>query len=151
MRFKGGFYFKQKLVQGRNYVFRVHNLVKLQDEEEYFILEDPFKIKHFIPAKYYRNYNFQIGHDIICHVDKINCTGRVFLEPHHPVYEKKGIYEFRIKEIEVKPGGITAITILDVFDNQINISSNYKSSICRDNNTIKLKISNVKKGIPEFI
>ena len=74
------------LSEGNWYLFRIYNLLQLQDSAWYYVLQDLNGLKHFMPADYYTNYGFKIGDEITCKVDRINCTGRIFLEPKHPRY-----------------------------------------------------------------
>jgi hypothetical protein len=150
MTIPGILLFKKHLVQGRVYSFRIHNKAVLQDNEEYYILEDPFKVRHFIPAKYYIRYNFAVDQIIQCRVDKINCTGRVLLEPVHPYYEKGRAYDFVIREVDRGFDGRTSVIISDVLDNLITIQLKGDANDILKAGTVRLKIVNIKKGIPVF-
>jgi hypothetical protein len=82
------------LSEGEWFPFKIHNLVQLQDDAWYFVLQDINGMKHFMAAEYYKSYGFVVGDQILCKIDKVNCTGRVFLEPKHPVYNEGEIYYF---------------------------------------------------------
>ena len=73
---------KSKLKEGDVLNFIIRNKILLQDNQDYFILEDPFGQKHFIEASLYSGYELHTGQVIDCLVDRINCTGRIFLEPY---------------------------------------------------------------------
>lgn len=112
----------KKLDEGKKYSFIVQNIVMLQDEKAYYILEDPFKIKHLLPYWFYTNYGIQQGQSIICIVDKINCTGRVFLEPEHPYYSKGTVSGFKFKSVRLKELGRKAkLIVTDIFENEIEV------------------------------
>ncbi len=70
-----------RLEQGQTYQFIYKKLVILEDGKEYMVVEDPFSVRHFID--YQPGYESGILPDgtITCEVVKINCTGRIFLEP----------------------------------------------------------------------
>jgi hypothetical protein len=82
------------LNEGEWFPFIIHNLVQLQDDAWYFVLQDINGMKHFMAAENYKSYGFLVGDMILCKIDKVNCTGRVFLEPKHPDYKEGEIYYF---------------------------------------------------------
>ena len=84
------------LSEGEWLPFIIHNLVKLQDDEWYYVLQDVNGLKHFLNAQYYENYGFKPGDEILCKIDKINCTGRIYLEPKHPYYTEGEMYDFEL-------------------------------------------------------
>ena len=90
------------LTEGNWFPFRVHNLLQLQDNEWYYILEDINGLRHFISAEYYKKYGFKPGDEISCKIDKINCTGRMFLEPRHPHYNEGETYSFELVKYPIK-------------------------------------------------
>ena len=97
------------LTEGFWYTFRVHNLIQLQDDAWYFVLRDINGLKHFLPAEYYQDYQIKPGDDISCKIDKINCTGRIHLEPRHPYYTEGEIYDFEIVKITNSDDGLSVI------------------------------------------
>jgi hypothetical protein len=64
--------------------------------ESYFVMQDPMGYKILMPAHFYTHYGFEPGQTIQCRVDKINCDGRMFLEPLHPYYREGQVYEFEV-------------------------------------------------------
>jgi hypothetical protein len=76
-----------ELLEGNTFRFKVEKKITLPDEE-YFILLAEYDSKYLLPVKYYFEYNIKIGQEIICSIDKVNCNGKVFLEPKHPIYTK---------------------------------------------------------------
>lgn len=70
-----------KLLEGESFPFKVHSLVRLQDDAYYFVLQDVNGMKHFLPAIRFQHFGLVIGNEITCRIDKINCTGRIFLVP----------------------------------------------------------------------
>lgn len=73
------------LEEGYEFNFKVEKIIDLPDES-YYILLSEFDKKYLLPTKYYEEYNISIGNEIRCRIDKINCSGRVFLEPKSPIY-----------------------------------------------------------------
>jgi len=95
---------KIKLQEGMILDFLLKAVITLQDQKQYFILEDPDGMKHFLEEEPYQHYHLKTGSYIRCRVDKINCTGRVFLEPEHPYYKTGAIYHFRIQDHDMEKG-----------------------------------------------
>ncbi len=111
-----------KLDEGKTYLFGVLGLVMLQDERAYLILEDPYHIKHLLPSWLYTNYNIEQGQTIKCLVDKINCTGRVYLEPEHPVYSIGCVYIFPLRSVQKhEQRKKCKLTLTDTFENEIEV------------------------------
>jgi len=85
------------LTEGESYLFLIHNKVILPaEDQEAFILIGPNNKKHLMNASYYTLYHFSIGQTIKCTVDKINCSGQIFLEPEHPYYQSGEVYNFLV-------------------------------------------------------
>jgi len=87
---------KAKLVEGEVYPFQVKGLVMPGDGLEYLILIDPFGVKHLLEYKAYEEFYLKDKSKIDCRVDKINCTGKIYLEPIHPHYKLNEIYSFKL-------------------------------------------------------
>lgn len=84
------------LTEGQSYPFRLLGKMELGMGEAFFVLRDPLGYKMLMPAGYYENYEFAEGQEIICRVDKINCNGRMFLEPQNPWYMEGKVYDFEV-------------------------------------------------------
>jgi len=139
-----------KLLEGKFYTFKIHNLVRLQDDAYYFVLLDINGMKHFIPAAFYEHYGLSKGNEIICKIDKINCTGRIILEPLHPVYREGEVYNFDIAETPVAHDK-HAIFVKDVFNNCIEAKVNdHRYFEIAPQSCIKCSIISLKKGRPEL-
>ena len=50
--------------------------------------------------KFYKHYGIEPGNKINCRIDKINCTGKIFLEPEHPNLINGNRYDFMILDKE---------------------------------------------------
>lgn len=140
-----------KLTEGNVYPFKVLKRVFLQDDNEYFILEDPFHLRHFLPAGFYKAYKICTGQEIKCLVDRINCTGRVFLEPDHPYYKTGEKYEFRVlcKE-KLADSDAVLLKVLDCFNNVISVLLPKTDDFLNSDHSIQGIVEGVKKGIPEI-
>ena len=94
---------KLPLEQGKKYLFYFQKKVFLSGDVEYFVAIDPFGDKHLIPTEHYTAYHLKTGEKYLCKVDKINCLGRIFIEPPHPFFEEGESYAFRyLKTIQKK-------------------------------------------------
>lgn len=141
---------KEKLTEGEVYSFRFVKLVNLSDGEDYMVLEDPYGIRHMIAYSYYRNYNIRPGSSVNCRVDKINCTGRVFLEPEHPHYKigTKGNFELLRIEKSQNEDKIYCLIVKDIFGNEVIIDVNYEIQDNLQNSQIKCLVQGIKRGVP---
>ena len=90
---------KLRLEQGRSLVFKIHKKVVGPDGDDYFVMVDPFGDKHLVPVEYYSLYNLEVGKSYLCKVDKINCLGRIFIEPPHPFYKENKSYLFEFSKM----------------------------------------------------
>lgn len=87
-----------RLTEGSWHDFKILKKVSFNsDEESFFIMQDPLGYKVMMPADFYQQYGFEPGQMIRCRVDKINCNGRMFLEPQHPFYKEGKSYDFTLK------------------------------------------------------
>jgi hypothetical protein len=140
---------KRNLIPGENHSFHVLKCILLPDGYEYFILMDNYGEKHLLPAIYYKDYPILIHSDYTCHVDKINCQGRIFLEPEHPYYKTGKIYNFKFLELmslTTKKGGEKQYFKM-LGENGGNAYLIKKNSIDFDpDNWIKCKIAGIKKA-----
>jgi hypothetical protein len=87
-----------RLTEGSWHDFKILKEVFFNsNEESFFIMQDPLGYKVMMPADFYQQYGFKPGQMIRCRVDKINCNGRMFLEPQHPFYKEGNSYNFTLK------------------------------------------------------
>jgi hypothetical protein len=136
------------LIEGEWFPFRIHNIVQLQDNEWYYVLLDINGLKHFIPAEYYKNYGFKIGDEITCKIDRINCTGRLFLEPKHPYYNEGEIYTFEVISI-LNIGDEGMLIVKEFFGNCIEVPlCGNKNIDVNAEKSARCIVRNIKKGKP---
>lgn len=135
-----------KLEQGKWYKFILQKLVTLGDGNTYMVLEDPFSIRHFIEYLPYQVYNLSLNEEINCLVEKINCTGRVILEPKHPIYKIGEVYEFPIISVESKPNGYRTI-----LKDALGKNFEYLTALPLKGNSLKARVIKITKGLPEIV
>mgnify|MGYP000219496187 CR=1 FL=1 len=86
------------LEEGKNYPFIILKKIEFSGKTQ-FVLSDIHDRKLLLDAEPYADYSLQIGEKIQCKIDKINCSGQIFLEPAHPLYEIDKTYAFIVHEI----------------------------------------------------
>jgi hypothetical protein len=140
-----------KLEEGDIYPFQVLRKTTIPDEGDFFLLRHQSGRRLLIPEQSYIHYNIEPGTTIECKVDKVSCTGKVYLEPLHPVYREGNEYPFDFvgvipSEIN-QPGRL--VVVKDVFNNEVTV-------VCADkmnnvvNGKITLTVERVRKGVPEL-
>ncbi len=135
--------------EGQVCEFTVNSRIQLPpDDENYFILISSYNTKHLLREKPYLDYGLCQGQKILCRIDKINCSGKIFLEPEHPVYKEGNVYEFPVISYEhiIKSEGQTE-TIFIVEDYRkhkfyVNVTSNEFPN----EKMISCRVDRIKKG-----
>jgi len=134
------------LSEGEWFPFIIHNLVKLQDDEWYYVLKDINGLKHFMSAKYYENYGLKLGDEILCKIDRINCTGRIYLEPEHPFYTEGEIYDFEVLNVSDWNNEIT-LKVKGFSESSIEIPLyNIKKVEIKEEKMVRCIVKSIKKG-----
>jgi hypothetical protein len=88
--------FTEKFTEGEWHYFRVQKILEIPGEELYFLLESSKGNRMLMPFMLYKNYGIEPGNKIRCRIDKINCSGKIFLEPEHPSLSNGNRYDFTI-------------------------------------------------------
>ena len=87
-----------KLEVGKSYNLIIEKKIALPDNKNFYIVIDPNNKKHLLAAEFYKNYELDNKKEIICNVDEINCTGKIFFEPEHPYLKTGNYYKFNVLE-----------------------------------------------------
>jgi len=140
----------KKLIEGETYPFQFIRIIPLSDNMNYMLMEDPYGIRHLVPYDYYIQYDLVTGSTINCRVDKINCTGRVFLEPEHPHYKIGSRGNFDLLRIEKSQNDekIHCLIVLDIFGNEVIMEVCDEIQDNLQNSKINCLIEGIKKGVP---
>jgi hypothetical protein len=140
----------KKLTEGETYAFNFLKVVPLSDEMNYMLMEDPFGIRHLVPYEFYSQYGLKPGNTVICRVDKINCTGRVFLEPEHPYYIRGKTAQFKISRFQSgsEPDARFGVFVFDIFGNEISIEAEDGSLIEQNSGHLSCLVNGFRKGKP---
>jgi len=132
--------------EGEWFPFRIHNLVQLQDDAWYYVLQDINGLKHFMPAEDYENYGFAKGDEITCKIDRINCTGRIFLEPKHPRYKEGEIYYFEVINYSNQDNE-NVLILKEILGNIIKVPVNSMNSVdINEAKMVRCIVQSIKKG-----
>lgn len=138
-----------KFSEGEIHNFRVLKIVELPDEGKFFVLKHPSGRRLLLPAQNYIHYQIDAGKELSCRIDRVNCTGNVFLEPQHPVYLEGSTYPFKIiQPIDIN-GSLLVVT--DCFNNNLRVflsSEQLREIMASGNDLISLRVVRIKKGKP---
>jgi hypothetical protein len=139
-----------KLKEGNVYKFLVEKELSLPDNTIHFLLKGPDLKKYLIPAQNYLNYGLIPGNTIKCRIDRINCNGKVFLEPRNPWYSEGKSYNFRVDGIEVRTDkkGINhnVVIVKDRSGNKISVLHNPSDPYPPKGTLLKLTVERITKG-----
>lgn len=135
-----------KFEEGSWYSFTISGLTYIPDKGDFYVLTHESGRKMLLKSSFYTKYNFVLGQNIECRIDKVNCTGQVFLEPKHPIYSEGCLYSFPLIKVNKEEKSLFNATVRDVLDNEIDV---FVSQIKRYkiNESILLKVVQIKKGI----
>lgn len=83
-----------KFVEYQSYSFELLKIIEISADEKYYAFLDTFGTRHLISFELYKDYGFKVGEKINAYIDKISCTGKVYIEPEHPFYKVNSVHEF---------------------------------------------------------
>jgi hypothetical protein len=136
------------LEEGKTYPFRFVKTIEVGDEW-FWVLIAPDEKKHLLNLDFYKGYNFREGDVYDCKVDKINCAGKIFLEPDHPQYQPGKLYDFDLKEIRNIVNSIgeteTIVLVTDSIGNEAMALWPFGKKNLIDK-SLELRVDRIKKG-----
>jgi hypothetical protein len=139
-----------KLEEGKTYVFNAVKTVDMPGGEVNLILTGPDGRKYLLPLRYYRGYNLGAPGPVQCRIDKINCSGKVFLEPANPFYCEGETYSFDVRHISefTDSNGIRcrSIAVSDKLGNLINVPPELFRNLPERVEKISLRVERISKG-----
>jgi len=86
--------YNSNLKAGVVYPFRMIKTTSLSEGDHYLVLESPTLSRHLLDLNLYPALRFKKEEFIRCRIDKINCSGKLFLEPENPDYMEGNDYPF---------------------------------------------------------
>lgn len=137
------------LLEGETFLFNVLALkrIELDSEQSFFVLEGPNGGKFLLPSHPYSGYGINVGGKIACKIDKISCSGKIYLEPENPFYKVGNTYSFEVVKVEtcsLQNGERAEVAIvLDKLGNTIHVCVS-KSII--SHKSITCLVKGIKKG-----
>jgi len=140
-----------KLKEGETYRFKIRGKKKFPDGEYCYIMQDPFGYQHYMPAGYYEKYNIDNLEYLDCKVDKINCSGKIFLEPPHPDYVVGESYDFNCIEIRKEDDGMGGSMHIAIVKDRLGKESDLRiAPVFAEKHhppfTIHCRVERIKKG-----
>lgn len=105
----------KRLNIGDELEFHIQKKIVIKDIE-YFIFTDKGGYRYLVPSRFYGDYGFKENQKVLGWIDKINCMGRIFIEPYHPVYKVGKIYSFDVSSKEVIKENEQTYTRLEIID-----------------------------------
>ncbi len=139
-----------RLTEGESYTFTILKVVSLTPDEAYFVMRDPLGYKMMMPEKYYVRYGFEAGQQIQCRVDKVNCNGRMFLEPQHPHYIEGRTYPFEVigagSHETILNQNEKYLMVKDVLDYEWIVITQNEGLVKKSPDTIRCRVTRIKKG-----
>jgi len=143
-----------RLEEGRYYKFKTVKTVTLPDTSESLVLHGPDGKKYLLALSPYTHYDLKDKTEVRCKVDKINCTGRVFLEPEHPIYKEGEYYPFIIDSVQPSWEGhqndVILFTVFDEFGNAVVGNAEILGSSIKTGEEVSIKVERISKGRIHF-
>lgn len=138
-----------KFTEGEIHEFKIIGFTEIPGtDESFYILENPFGGKHLLKAIHYKHYNLEVNQTINCKIDKINCSGKIYLEPENPFYKVGEIYEFEIFKIINQRNSVgedeKVAYVKDKFG--IELPCSLTKTFIPETKHIKCKVLRIKKG-----
>lgn len=139
-----------RLEEGKVYPFLILKTISLEPGDRWLVLQDPNGYKILLPEKYYTEYGFKPGQKIRCRVDKINCNGRMFLEPMHPFYKEGEVYVFPVagkgKQKNILGQDEWFFVVADIFGKKWIVRTFSEDLWQKPPEIIRCKLKRIKKG-----
>lgn len=118
--------------------------IGLNKAEQFYLFKTLGGDKFLLDKLQYGNYKFEKGKTITARIDRINCSGQIFIEPEHPIYKDSGYYDFAISEI-ISISEEADVFVKDCFDNTVPVKIHPNKV---SEHKIKLGVAFVRKGVP---
>jgi hypothetical protein len=138
-----------KLEEGKWYPFIYHADIVLPDGEKFLLAIDPGGVRHLLSYLYYKDYGFEKGKEILVRIDKINCSGKIFLEPAHPHYREGEEYDFDFLRAEYDENIFGELeyywVVADKQGNEIQMAME-KGITLPENDKVTCKVNRIKKA-----
>jgi hypothetical protein len=135
----------QSLRGGRYYKFIIERIEKGMDDEEYFVISDPFGNLHTIARDYYEYYGYSVGTEFRGKIIKYKKNGEKTIEPENPFYKTGSV-------ISLKVTGFTNSSVNTSFTLNLKDKFGYvhciETPVIPEKGTVRCRIVMIKKGKP---
>ncbi len=140
-----------KFSEGEVHQFKITGITKIPDtDESFYILENSNGGKHLLKAIHYEHYNLRVNQTIKCRIDKINCSGKIYLEPENPYYKEDIVYDFEVIKVTEQINSVgeleKIVTVKDLSGTEAICSFPIHSKIDPTIKNISCKVIRIKKG-----
>lgn len=140
-----------KFTEGEIHRFKIVGYTEIPGtSESFYILINPLGGKHLLKAIHYKHYDLHEGQTIHCKIDKINCSGKIYLEPENPIYKEGEIYSFELIKIINQVNSVgeeeKAAIVKDKFGIELTCSLPIDFEAEQNETRIKCKVLRIKKG-----
>ena len=136
--------------EGSWYPFIVVKEIQLPDESLAWLIADDHEVKYMLPSRFYNDYGIRPGDQIRCRVDKINCTGKIYLEPEHPYYRQGRTYTFDVVSKSTQPDRYDDMRVFwhvrDIFGKEMVIPAPGDYRCPNPPKIVHCKVLRIKKG-----
>jgi hypothetical protein len=133
------------LKAGRDYEFVIERIEKGMDDEEYFVVKDPFGNLHTLAREFYEYYGYTVGTRFRGILIKYNNNGEKTIEPANPFYKIGSVIKMNVT-------GFTENIINPSFT--INLKDKFGFTHCietstpPEGNSVSCRVVMIKKGKP---
>jgi hypothetical protein len=138
-----------KLQEGQYLDFEVVKSLEIDRDQKFWVLRDPLGYKVLLPYELYKDYGIQKGETINCRIDRVNCNGKVFLEPRHPYYREGEVYNFPLVDVETSSSllgdNVFFYIVKDVHNNHLKVNASLLSDQPAPQ-IVQCFVERVKKG-----
>jgi hypothetical protein len=139
-----------RLTEGKSYGFTIIRVIKMPpDGEEQYVVQSESGSKHLLPKQFYEHYQFQCGQTICCRVDKINCNGKIFLEPDHPGCKPGDLVDFSVIGLKVISNSFhekeTMLILKDPWKHPAFLNINDHDELAKAGR-LQCRVERIKKG-----
>lgn len=137
--------------EGDIHIFNITGFTEMPGtDESFYILQNQFGGKHLLKAQPFKHYKLEVNQSISCRIDKINCSGKIFLEPENPIYKVGNHYEFEFVKIIDHINSVgekeKAAVVKDHFGQDILCSLPKDCSLSSNIKNLRCSVLRIKKG-----
>jgi hypothetical protein len=135
----------RNLIPGRNYEFVIEKIERGMDDEEYFIVKDPYGNLHTIAREFYEYYGYSVGTTFIGKIIKYNKNGEKTIEPENPFYKPGSVIRMQITGF--KENIINSSFTIDLKD-KFGFTHCIETPVRLESGYVHCRIVMIKKGKP---